>query len=63
MGFIETPYHEVKDGKVDMNNEPIYLTAEEEEERVIAQAMHPFRRTVLLAQIALKHVKKEISQW
>jgi DNA-directed RNA polymerase subunit beta len=41
MGFIETPYHEVKDGKVDLNNEPIYLTAEEEEERVIAQANAP----------------------
>jgi DNA-directed RNA polymerase subunit beta len=44
LGFIETPYHEVKDGKVDLNNEPVYLSAEEEEERVIAQANAPFRK-------------------
>jgi DNA-directed RNA polymerase subunit beta len=30
LGFIETPYPFCKDGKVDMKNEPIYLTAEEE---------------------------------
>ena len=38
MGFIETPYREVKDGKVDMSKEPIYLTAEEENAKMIAQA-------------------------
>jgi DNA-directed RNA polymerase subunit beta len=48
MGFIETPYHEVKDGKVDLNNEPIYLTAEEEEERVIAQANAPVQAIMVL---------------
>ena len=37
MGFIETPYREVKKGKVDLA-EINYLTAEEEEERTIAQA-------------------------
>lgn len=38
MGFIETPYREVKDGKINFKNEPIYLSAEEEEGKLIAQA-------------------------
>ncbi len=38
MGFIETPYRKVTDGIVDIKNEPIYLSAEEEEEKLIAQA-------------------------
>ena len=38
LGFIETPYREVKYGKVDLNSAPIYLNAEDEEAKVIAQA-------------------------
>ena len=38
LGFIETPYRKVEDGKVNLNSEPIFLSAEEEEEKVIAQA-------------------------
>ena len=39
LGFIETPYLKVKDAKVDFSNEGIvWLTAEEEEEKMIAQA-------------------------
>ncbi len=38
LGFIETPYRKVVDGVVDFENPPIYLTAEEEEEKIIAQA-------------------------
>ena len=38
MGFIETPYREVKDGKIDFTKDPVYLSAEEEEEKLIAQA-------------------------
>ncbi len=39
LGFIETPYRKVTDGKVDLTSEGvIYLSAEEEEEKVIAQA-------------------------
>ncbi|SEA70219.1 DNA-directed RNA polymerase subunit beta [Bizionia paragorgiae] len=38
MGFIETPYRKVTDGVVDIKSEPIYLSAEEEEEKLIAQA-------------------------
>ncbi len=38
LGFIETPYREVKDGKVDLKSDPIYLSAEEEDNKFIAQA-------------------------
>ena len=38
MGFIETPYRKVTDGVVDIKNEPTYLSAEEEEDKLIAQA-------------------------
>ncbi len=38
LGFIETPYHVVKQGVVDKTKEPIYLSAEEEEGKKIAQS-------------------------
>ncbi|OEJ98952.1 DNA-directed RNA polymerase subunit beta [Flavivirga aquatica] len=38
MGFIETPYRKVTEGVVDIQNVPTYLSAEEEEEKLIAQA-------------------------
>lgn len=38
MGFIETPYRKVENGVVDIKNTPTYLSAEEEEEMMIAQA-------------------------
>ena len=39
LGFIETPYRQVKTGKVDLSPEGvIYLSAEEEEAKMIAQA-------------------------
>ena len=38
MGFIETPYREVKDGKINFQEAPVYLSAEEEEGKLIAQA-------------------------
>ncbi len=38
LGFIETPYRKVVDGIVQYDEEPIYLTAEEEETQIIAQA-------------------------
>ncbi len=41
MGFIETPYRKVEDGKMDMENEPVYFSAEEEEGKLIAQANIP----------------------
>ena len=41
LGFIETPYRKVTDGKIDLKNIPTYLSAEEEEEKLIAQANIP----------------------
>ncbi|TXI84851.1 MAG: DNA-directed RNA polymerase subunit beta [Crocinitomicaceae bacterium] len=38
LGFIETPYRAVIDGKVAVHEEPVYLTAEEEDQKMIAQA-------------------------
>ncbi len=38
LGFIETPYKRVIEGKVDLNEDPIFLSAEEEENKIIAQA-------------------------
>ena len=38
LGFIETPYKAVVDGKVMLDAEPTYLTAEEEDDQMIAQA-------------------------
>ncbi len=41
LGFIETPYREVKDGVVNFKKTPVYLTAELEEDKIIAQATTP----------------------
>ena len=41
MGFLETPYREVVEGKIDFSKDPRYLSAEEEEQKVIAQANAP----------------------
>ncbi|KIC62540.1 DNA-directed RNA polymerase subunit beta [Chryseobacterium taiwanense] len=38
LGFIETPYRKVEDSKIDLAADPIYLNAEDEEDKVIAQA-------------------------
>ncbi len=41
MGFIETPYRKVDNGVVDLATEPLYLSAEEEDNCIIAQANAP----------------------
>ncbi|MEC8615386.1 MAG: DNA-directed RNA polymerase subunit beta [Bacteroidota bacterium] len=41
LGFIETPYRKVEKGKIDLNN-TVYLSAEEEENKFIAQANIPY---------------------
>ncbi|HAI58031.1 MAG TPA: hypothetical protein DCM04_08815, partial [Saprospirales bacterium] len=41
MGFLETPYRAVKNGKVDIKNEGQYLSAEGEDFKKIAQANAP----------------------
>ena len=44
LGFIETPYRKVEDGKINLKD-PIYLSAEEEENQLIAQANINFDKT------------------
>ena len=42
LGFIVTPYRKVNDAKVDMDNKDVvFLTAEEEEEKIIGQGNAP----------------------
>ncbi len=44
LGFIETPYRPVADAKVDLDNEKIeYLTAEQEEGKIIGQGNAPLK--------------------
>jgi DNA-directed RNA polymerase subunit beta len=37
LGFIETPYWEIEKGKVQLDKGPVYLSAEEEDNTIIAQ--------------------------
>ena len=42
MGFIKTPYRKVENGKVNLNNdEVVYMSAEDEEGKIIAQSNSP----------------------
>jgi DNA-directed RNA polymerase subunit beta len=43
LGFIETPYRKVTDGVIDLKTTPQYLSAEEEEGQMIAQANIPLK--------------------
>ena len=45
LGFIETPYKKVVNGKLLVNEPPVYLSAEEEEELTIAQATEPINKS------------------
>lgn len=42
LGFIETPYRKVENGKINLKEPVVYLSAEEEETNTIAQANAPF---------------------
>jgi len=54
LGFIETPYRLVKGGKVDFKEDPIYLSAEEEEKKIIAQANAPIQKDGRFADAKVK---------
>ena len=41
LGFIETPYHRVENGQVMLGEPPVYLSAEAEENKTVAQATTP----------------------
>ncbi|MFP4064667.1 MAG: DNA-directed RNA polymerase subunit beta [Bacteroidales bacterium] len=44
LGFIETPYFEVENGRVRFDKSPVYLSAEEEETEIISQANVPLNK-------------------
>ncbi len=50
LGFIETPYHRVENGKVLFNEPPVFLTAEEEDNKCIAQAKTPMDENDMLGE-------------
>jgi DNA-directed RNA polymerase subunit beta len=55
LGFIETPYRKVETSKVDLTNEGVYyLTAEEEESKIIAQANAPLDESGVFANNKVK---------
>ncbi len=54
LGFIETPYRSVKNGKVEFKEAPIYLSAEEEEKKIIAQANAPLSKDGKFADAKVK---------
>ncbi|MFA6873023.1 MAG: DNA-directed RNA polymerase subunit beta [Bacteroidaceae bacterium] len=55
LGFIETPYRKVEEGKTDLNEDTvIYLTAEEEEGKIIAQGNSELDKNGLFVQSRIK---------
>ncbi|HBZ67330.1 MAG TPA: DNA-directed RNA polymerase subunit beta [Bacteroidales bacterium] len=44
LGFLETPYQRVVNGRVMIEEAPLYLSAEEEETKIIAQAKTPLNQ-------------------
>ncbi len=50
LGFIETPYRRVENGKVLFNEPPVFLTAEEEDNKRIAQANTPMDENNVLGE-------------
>ncbi|PID95266.1 MAG: DNA-directed RNA polymerase subunit beta [Bacteroidetes bacterium] len=54
LGFIETPYIAVEDGVLRTDKPPVYLTAEEEESKIIAQAITPISEDNRLERDKLK---------
>jgi len=50
LGFIETPYRRVENGQVRFDEPPIFLTAEEEDNKRIAQANTPMDENGLLGE-------------
>lgn len=54
LGFIETPYHHINNGVIKRDHSPTYLTAEEEEMRIIAQATTEHNEKGLITQEQIK---------
>ena len=62
MGFLETPYRKVDNGKVD-TKDFVYLSAEEEEGMKISQANIPLKENGTIDQEKVLQGKKEIFRW
>ena len=60
LGFIETPYRKVEEGVVKVDEQPIYLTAEEENNKTIAQANAPITKKEILKMSVSKQDLKVI---
>jgi DNA-directed RNA polymerase subunit beta len=54
LGFIETPYFKIDNGKVRFDKPPLYLSAEEEETEIISQANIPLNKDGTFADERLK---------
>jgi DNA-directed RNA polymerase subunit beta len=54
LGFIETPYFKVNGGQIDFDNDPVYLSAEEEETQIISQANIPIDKNGRFAEERVK---------
>lgn len=55
LGFIITPYRQVRDAKVDMDNKDVvFLTAEEEEEKIIGQGNAPLNADGIFIRTTVK---------
>ncbi|MBE0637385.1 MAG: DNA-directed RNA polymerase subunit beta [Bacteroidales bacterium] len=58
LGFIETPYKHVESGRVNLASEEVFLNAEEEEDKIIAQANTPLDKdgTFSDQQVKVRHL-------
>ena len=54
LGFIETPYRNVTNGRVDIEKPVLYLTAEEEDQKTIAQANEPLDNKATFQNLKIK---------
>jgi len=54
LGFIETPYRKVEKGRVKIEEDVVYLSAEEEDDHIIAQANSPFNKKGVLQNDLIK---------
>ncbi len=54
LGFIETPYRKVEKGRIKIEEDVVYLSAEEEDDHIIAQANSPFNKKGVLQNDLIK---------
>lgn len=57
LGFIETPYNKVENGQVKIDEDPIFLTAEEEEDQIITHSVIDIEEDGKISQERIKSRK------